>query len=189
MFRLVWTLVLGVLLGAPLVAPEPSPNKKEPFCPECWKFLDGSGDLDDQGRCRVAGRRPVEVEAVTVHWFWCPRHEIWHRRPCGRESSVATGFPAFLVTEASEPVATHAYCPEHRMISDLGFPGLACPACGKPLVAVDTVERRWYWCRMEQAWRTEPSPSNGTLNCCSERSGAVPAYLWTLPFRRGRGES
>ena len=130
----------------------------------------------------MTGRRPVEVEAVTINWFWCPSHEVWHRRPCGKDSAVPAGALAFLVPAGSEPITTHAYCPEHRMISDLGFPGLACPACGKPLVALDTVERRWYWCLVEKAWRTEPSPSNQTLNCCKVRSGIVPAYAWKVPF-------
>lgn len=181
MTRIASVLLLGVILGAPGIAPESSP-KKELFCPECWKFLSEPGDLDSQGRCLRTRRTPVPVEAVTVNWFWCKRHEIWHRRPCGMDASDPTGSVALLVPAGSEPVTTHAYCPEHRMFSDLGFPGLNCPACGKPLVAAETVERRWFWCRTEEAWQTKPCPSNDYLNCCILRSGMILAYSWQIPF-------
>jgi thiosulfate/3-mercaptopyruvate sulfurtransferase len=68
------------------------------------------------------------------------------------------------------------------MISDLAAPGTKCPADGKPMVAVDTVERRWYWCRVEKGWLEKPSPSDATMHCCSLRSGPVLARSWEPPL-------
>lgn len=182
MLRIASFIMLGLLLAAPGTLPGESTRKKEMFCPECWKFLTQPGDLDYQGRCSATGRKPVEVDAVTVNWFWCRRHEAWHRRPCGKDSAIPSGSTALLVRAGSEPVTEHAYCPEDRMISDIGFPGLNCPACGKPLAGADTVERRWYWCRTGQAWLTKPCSASAARRCCTARSGTVLAYPWQIPF-------
>jgi thiosulfate/3-mercaptopyruvate sulfurtransferase len=184
MMRLIALFTLGGLfLGSPIsMSPSESRPRKDFFCPECWKFLSEPGDLDHDGRCSVSGKKPVEVDVVTVNWFWCRLHEAWHRRPCGKDSSAPSGSTALLVPAGSEAVTERAYCPEHRMISDFAVPGMKCPIDGKPLVGADTVERRWYWCRIEKAWLQRPSPSNGTMHCCSARSGMVLAYAWQLPF-------
>lgn len=178
MLRITSVFILGFLVAAGV--PEAAAKKKELFCPECWKFLAQPGDLDFKGRCRVTGRKPVEVDGVTVNWFWCDGHDAWHRRPCGKGSNVAFGSTALLVPAGSERITEHAYCPEDRMISDIGFPGLNCPACGKPLVAMETVERRWHWCRTAQSWLTSPCATG----CCVARSGAILAYSWQIPFLR-----
>jgi thiosulfate/3-mercaptopyruvate sulfurtransferase len=178
MLRTMAFLILGLVVGMPSA----SSTTKEMFCPECWKFLTEPGDLDFQGRCRITGKQPVALEAVTVNWFWCSRHDGWHRRPCGKDSSVPSGSTALLVPAGSEPLEEHAYCPEHRMMSDIGVPGMECPACGKPLVAAQTVARTWHWCRTNKSWRTRPCPANPLVQCCSARSGAVLAYPWQVPF-------
>ncbi len=181
--RLMTILFLSTsLLGGSASAETPS--RKAAFCPECWKFLEEPWDLDLKGRCVVSGKTPVQVEAVTVAWFWCQPHRTWHRRPCSKEKSFAWESAALLVADGSERMTTQAYCPADRMISDLGRAGIACPLCGKPFVGADTMERRWYWCRMEKSWLKQPCPAHRSLHCCSPRSGAVLAAPWQPPILR-----
>ncbi len=181
MMRLMSLVLLPAILLAGSASAE-APRRKALFCPECWKFLEEPWDLDLQGRCAASARKPVEVEAATLNWVWCRLHRAWHRRPCGNEASVAFSSTALLVSAGSEASAEHAYCPEHRRISDLAAPGTKCPVDGKPMVAVETVERRWYWCRLEREWLQRPSPSDATLHCCSLRSGPVLARSWCPPL-------
>ncbi len=198
MLRMMMTVFLfgSLMMAQPAIPSSEQPSsRKGAFCPECWKFLENPWDLDLGGRCNASGKKPVEVEAVTVSWFWCRHHQAWHRRRCGRDSSVAWESTALLVPDGSEAMRSMAYCPGERMISDLGHVGLACPVCGKPFVAVEVVERRWYWCTTEKAWLGKPCPANRSLRCCSLRSGPVLASPWQLPqlnevsLREGRLEA
>ena len=181
--RLMTVLFLGTALLGGVAAAE-TPNRKALYCPECWNFLEDPWDLDLQGRCVVSGKKPIEVEAVSLNWFWCPPHRVWHRRSCGKNYPTAWESTALLVPDGSERMTTHAYCPADRMISDLGHAGLACPVCGRPFVEVETVERRWYWCRTERTWLPRTCPANGSLRCCSPRSGAILAAPWQPPMLR-----
>jgi hypothetical protein len=168
-------MTAGLMGGA--VAAE-TPGRKAMFCPECWKFLEDPWDLDLGGRCVVSGRKPVELEATTLRWFWCRAHRAWHRRPCSQNDPGSWDSIALQVADGSERMTTAAYCPGDRMISDLGHAGLACPVCSRPLVGVETVERRWFWCRTEKGWLKQACPANPSLYCCSPRSGAILAAPW-----------
>lgn len=177
-------LVLGMVAGVPTLPSSSSPEtRKAFFCPECWRFLANPSDLDAAGRCAVSGKKPVEVEAVTVSWFWCAPDQAWHRRPCGKSHSSPSISTALLVPAGSEPVSVEAYCPGDRMISDLGHAGLPCPVCSRPFVGAETVQRRWYWCGTQKTWLTRPCSANkNLLLCCTPRKGTVLAYPWQLPM-------
>jgi hypothetical protein len=156
------------------------------FCPACWKFLEPS-DLDVLGRCAVSLKEPVEVKAATLTWLWCRSHQAWHRRPCHGDTALSVESTALLVPDGSEPMTARAYCPADQMISDFGHAGVPCPVCCKPFVWVETVERRWYWCRTENTWLRKPCQANGSWHCCSPRSGAVLATTWQVPLPRDIG--
>jgi thiosulfate/3-mercaptopyruvate sulfurtransferase len=130
----------------------------------------------------VSGKKPVEVEGVAVPWYWCRHHDAWHRRECGKGFPVAWESTALLIPAGSERMTARAYCPQDRRISDLGQGGLRCPACAKPMVDAETVERSWTWCRTEKTWRNQPCPSARLLRCCTEKTGTVLAYPWQVPF-------
>ena len=153
------------------------------FCPDCWKFITDPADVDLGGLCSRTGKKPVEVEAVSVGWVWCRLHHAWHRKPCAKEQSL--GFlesKALLVPAGSQQTSFRAYCPEDRMMSDIGRVGQKCPVCARPFVEAEAVVRRWYWCGSEKAWLAQPCPANARLRCCAPRSGFILAYPWQVPF-------
>jgi thiosulfate/3-mercaptopyruvate sulfurtransferase len=172
-------LLLG---GETLSFPSVPAARKASFCPECWRFLDETWDLDLQGRCLASRKDPVSLEGVTARWLWCRTHDAWHRRPCGKGVLVASDVTALLVPKGSERVTARAYCPQDRMFSDLGREGLGCPKCGKPMIMADAVERSWFWCSSEKAWLTKRCSLHRTLHCCSARSGIVLALPWEVPL-------
>jgi thiosulfate/3-mercaptopyruvate sulfurtransferase len=176
--------VVAMLVGGPTSASSDL-SKAHPaaFCPDCWKFLTNPGDLDGAGRCSISGKKPVEVEAVTVSWYWCLPHQAWHRRPCGQDFSRPLSSTALLVPAGSESVSVRPYCPGDRKISDVGHEGTRCPVCSKPFVGAATVERRWYWCGTQKTWLTQPCSGNrNLLQCCTPRKGPVLAYSWEVPY-------
>jgi thiosulfate/3-mercaptopyruvate sulfurtransferase len=162
--------------------PVSSSTHKASFCPECWRFLSEPWDLDLQGRCIISRKRPVEVEGVSVSWLWCRHHDAWHRQPCGKGFPVAWKSTALLVPAGSEPVTLAAYCPQDRRFSDVGSAGLRCPACARPMVGANAVERTWFWCASEKSWLQDPCSSERRLHCCMPRTGRVLAYPWQVPF-------
>jgi len=175
-------LIVLAMLVAGAASPSSTPTRPIPFCPECWKFLDQPGDLDGAGRCIVSAKKPVQVEAVSVNWFWCGPHNSWHRQHCGKGYSYPSGSPALLVPAGSESVTVQAFCPGEGMFSDLGHEGLGCPVCGRPMAASEAVERRWYWCGTRMSWLTRPCPANrNLLVCCTVRKGLVAAWSWQVP--------
>jgi hypothetical protein len=183
MVRLTTILLLAAgLVGGSLAAE--TPRRKAMFCPECWKFLEDPWDLDLQGRCVVSGKKPVELEATTLRWFWCGAHRAWHRRPCGKNDPSSRESIALQVPDGSERMTMYGYCPGDRRISDLGHAGLACPVCSRPFVGAETVERRWYWCRTEKSWLKQICPASRSLHCCSPRNGAILAAPWQPPMLR-----
>jgi len=170
-------------MGAPAqtAAEDPSPRKAL-FCPECWLFLNDSWDLDLQGRCVASGKKPVELEAVTMTWLWCRAHLAWHRQPCGRGSGVAYPGSALLVPDGSEPISALAYCPADNVIPTRERPGQACPICGLLLAEAGTVQREWFYCATTQAWLSRPCAAARRLGCCSPRRGPVLAHPWQIPI-------
>ncbi len=175
-------IVFAMLVGG-ASSSSSSPTRPMPFCPDCWKFLDQPGDLDGAGRCIASGKKPVEVEAVSVPWYWCRPHNSWHRRPCGKGYSHPSTSPALLLPSGSESVSLQAFCPGEGMFSDLGHEGLACPVCSRPLAAVEAVERQWFWCGTQKKWLMRPCSANrNLLVCCKSRKGLVPVLSWQVPL-------
>jgi len=175
-------IVLAMLVGGTAES-SPTSTRPVPFCPECWKFLDQSGDLDGAGRCLVSGKKPVEMEAFAQDWIWCRPHDSWHRRPCGKGSSSLETSYALLLPAGSESIRVQAFCPGEGMFSDLGQEGLPCPVCGRSLAAAEAVERQWYWCGTQKKWLMRPCPANrNLLVCCSVRKGLVAACSWQVPM-------
>src|ERR1041384_3120004 len=101
-----------LLLGGNSLSSPPIPAPRQvSFCPECWKFLDDTWDLDLLGRCLISKKEPIKLEGVTATWLWCRTHDAWHRRSCGKNYLVASEATALLLPSGSDRARSHTTPP------------------------------------------------------------------------------
>jgi len=187
-------LTLGALLllstSATPSAPARSPYTTR-FCPECWMYLVGPGDLTMKGDCASCGKYPLDLEVRTLQWFWCQTQHLWLKDACKENPLRRCCRPEESIAMQARPgpgLVRAFYCPEHRSFTTgVRLPliqVLVCARCTKPMVSAWAADRAWYWCAMEGVWAATPCPMDPVKHCCAKREGRLLATPEPGPFAR-----
>jgi hypothetical protein len=157
--------------------------KEAVYCPGCGAFCGADCPKTDQGDCKACGKKPADVKACDLTWFWCKSHTAWHAdRPCGENDkskcceaakpSVALCLPADAkgIEKAKYCPACRCFCGSECPLDDKGN----CKQCARPPVTMAVLAGTWHWCGEHKKWHEGAAcGDHAAKKCCTETKARV----------------